>query len=463
MLRIFTNFILVPPQVLQELYLATNISCYCGMDSRPFDNIMAISLLMDFWINEDSHALHWTFITRRFVSFLARRSWLLRRQKSCKALQSEWAAIQPQRGCQTLASGAWGPRRLAEVLNAMQHFHCTDVRDRLYGVLSLVDWCGTAIPTPDYDKDRFEVAVEVLQRYLDERQCAPLSEAVVDWAHQLWGVFDVSSQDKALQEAVRVRCLPSIIPHAIRSFSASLGVNIYEAQTSYTRLSRPSLQLTEERRIPSKLKMANIWYGMQLRLANASSLTTSFTETMYLFYTAPATSGRLGKILDQYGRLIAYAPSDTRVGDWLLQNSKPSRTERVPIAMIVRPSKSKDYTIVGQACIDDGYVTELAQSLDFKHFQPHWDPEDLLLLYWSYTSRMSTPQLHDTIADWLELRICGSKDSSYFEPASIPTFERRVATGYAQPISSFVSGSLAVSAITPLLGKVDSDSDSDSD
>jgi hypothetical protein len=415
---------------------------------------------MDFWINEENHALHWTFITKRLVSFLARRSWLLRRQKSCKALQPEWAAIQPQRGCQTLASGAWGPRRLAEVLDAMQHFHCADVRDRLYGVLSLVDWRGTPIPTPNYDKDRFEVAVEILQRYLDERECAPFSEAVVDWAHQLWQVFDISSQDKALQKAVRVRCLLSIVPQAIRSSCALQKVHIKnDLQTSYTSLSRPSLYLTGQRRTPSKLEMANIWYGMRLHLADTSTKASSSTQTRYLCYTAPAASGRLGKILDQHGHLFAYAPRNTRVDDWILRNSKPSKTKRVPIAIIVRPSKSKEYSIVGQACIENEYPTEFARLLDFKHYQPHWDPEDLLLLYWSYTSRVSSSQSQETIADWLELRICAKKSSSYVKPASISTNKRRGAMRYGQPMSSLISSSRAVSAVPSLLGPADSDSD----
>jgi hypothetical protein len=137
------------------------------MESRPFDNLLAIGLLLDFRVEERKHALHWRAITRRIISFISYRPWLLRRQKICKDLGLSWAIIGPQRGCQTLASGTWGPRKLAEVLEAMQHFHCTDVRDRLYGVLSLVDWQDTTIPVPDYEQDSFQIAVEIMRHTLD--------------------------------------------------------------------------------------------------------------------------------------------------------------------------------------------------------------------------------------------------------------------------------------------------------
>lgn len=136
-----------------------------------------------------------------------------------------------QRGCQALASGAWGPRRLAEVLDAMRHFQCADVRDELYGVLSLVDWHGSPVPIPDYSKDSFEIAVEILNRYLGNRACAPVEEDVLVWAHQLYKVFALSTQQNTLQEALSIRYANGEIPFAVNNSRPPTQLGLGERAT----------------------------------------------------------------------------------------------------------------------------------------------------------------------------------------------------------------------------------------
>ncbi|KAF3769741.1 hypothetical protein M406DRAFT_354123, partial [Cryphonectria parasitica EP155] len=41
---------------------------------------------------------------------------------------------------------------------------CEDPRDTIYGVLAMIDWRGEQPLQPDYTKDRFDLALEVLQR-----------------------------------------------------------------------------------------------------------------------------------------------------------------------------------------------------------------------------------------------------------------------------------------------------------
>jgi hypothetical protein len=55
------------------------------------------------------------------------------------------------------------PQELYKVLLMIKRFECVDVRDKLYGVLALVDWQGNSRPNPDYSKDNFQVFVDALR------------------------------------------------------------------------------------------------------------------------------------------------------------------------------------------------------------------------------------------------------------------------------------------------------------
>jgi hypothetical protein len=432
--------------ILQELYLATEISCCCGMDSRPFDNLMAISLLMDFWINERTHSIQWWSLTRCFVYLLSKRTWLLRQQNSGQQLGEQWDSIEPQRGCQALASGAWGPRRLAEVLDAMKHFECADVRDKLYGILYLVDWRGTSIPTPDYGKGHFEVAVEVLQRYLDERACAPSSDNVVDWARQLCQVFDISLKEKALGQALKARYPRSVIPAALTHDSEPLKVDKQSAMMSS--------QSTGWRKPHRALDMDNVWYGMRLRLASTSKRNPPPTETKHLYYAAPSATERLGRILNKDGYLFAYAPANTQVNDWLLFSTKGSMHDPSPLSLIIRRLESNKYTIVGQACIWNQTTRKISPGHSLKYFQISWGSEDALFLYWSYIRRRSSLQTEETLADWLDMHVCGSEGSSVAHNIEAPKKPHRSLR------ANLISSSRAISTTSGFLEGEDSDSES---
>lgn len=56
-------------------------------------------------------------------------------------------------------------RRLLDALYTMSQLSCMDARDRVYGVLSLVQWGRHEMPIlPDYTRDAFELGVDVLAR-----------------------------------------------------------------------------------------------------------------------------------------------------------------------------------------------------------------------------------------------------------------------------------------------------------
>lgn len=193
--------------VLQELHVAPKISLCCGMDRRSFDDLLGVAMLVDFWTNMSDYTDSFSGGVSLIANSLSWQSWFSRRQESCSILQEDLRGIESQRGCLTLASGvrALGSRRLAEVLDAMHNFQCNDVRDRLFGILALVDWgCGKP-PVPDYEKPNWQVAIEVLRLFLENSEAAPLHGAAIEWPRQLSKIFNVMYGAPAILESIAER------------------------------------------------------------------------------------------------------------------------------------------------------------------------------------------------------------------------------------------------------------------
>lgn len=52
---------------------------------------------------------------------------------------------------------------LWEMIHVIQNLQCEDPRDRVFGTLAMIDWWGNKPIQPDYNKDPFDLALEVLQ------------------------------------------------------------------------------------------------------------------------------------------------------------------------------------------------------------------------------------------------------------------------------------------------------------
>jgi hypothetical protein len=403
--------------VLQELHLASKISVCCGTDVRSFDYLLAISMLVDFWVNEHEYVSCWQPITRKLVSLLSHQNWTFRRQKSCKSMQYEFSTIQPQRGCLALASGVREPRRLSEVIDAMQHFYCSDVRDRLYGVLSLVHWQGGFIPAPDYGLDRFEVAQVMLALYLADEIYAPVSGTVMQWAGRICNAFEISLEQNAMREAISQRCTGSCIPGAILATREHLAAQDTDTYPSYMDAPRLDLFNSDLQGHNVGPDAKNTWYGVRLQAASfvVDEQSSAVRLSRYLCCWPSQDNKALTTIFDQDGNLYAFASKDTRAGDWLLTSFNGSLTMKNALNMTVRASGADAgrYSIVGHAAMYEDFEGDLFSFHAGERFQAHWHPEDLLLFAWNYIHRVSCARSWESIADWLNLNICANKGSSW--------------------------------------------------
>jgi hypothetical protein len=421
--------------VLQELHLAPNISLCCGTDVRSFDYLLAVSMLVDLWINISDYGKSLSFTVSFTEKLFSWQPWFWRRQESCATdtFKENLRAIQNQRGCLSLASGTGGRRRLAVVLDVMHSFNCTDARDRLFGVLALVDWGRGKTVIPDYEKDSYQLAVEVLQLYLENPRTRPVSGMAIEWSRQLWEIFGVDIQGQAIQNAKLKRYngdpipyhdSPLLIefdpPHISESFRGVNGTTMY-----------PSMYL-DDRSVRSR----DIWYGVRL-LENPdirkATVDSGDSPLRYLWceeYDSPFASRvmpPLVKILDQEKRSFAWAPADTKPNDWLLFSGASTWYNRSPAMVVVRDGDPNlgTFDIVGQASRNPGYPYGyeyekcILASLQWRYFESNWHAEDLFFFDWNHKNRSFAlvacrPTMVETWK-WLKMEVCAYKGSSFFK------------------------------------------------
>ncbi|CAO2655102.1 Nn.00g101660.m01.CDS01 [Neocucurbitaria sp. VM-36] len=188
--------------VLQELLLGKKVSYCCGMDMHSPTHPFALGMLVGVWIHENRHE---SKSSRFFIRPLAKVSKVaITKSMRKQFLPATLEDITPQLECLAFSLRKRGSLTLGHVLSIIGDFQCADARDKLYGILSLVDWQGGPVPLPNYSKNNFEVASEVLGVLLT-RETGRSEPPALSWASYLWSLFDVPSAKEALLSAIRVR------------------------------------------------------------------------------------------------------------------------------------------------------------------------------------------------------------------------------------------------------------------
>jgi len=422
--------------VMQELHLASRLSLCCGMAVRSFEHLLAVSVLIDYWIDtsrceqrlcDSTPAI--AHVTPAIAHVCHLQSWYSREWKDSPTLQESFHDIEPQRGCLTLACGCAGRRRLGSVLEAMLRFQCTDVRDKLFGVLALIEWGSSRPLVPDYGKDNCEIAIEVLRLYLNHPESAPTWHVATEWPRQLREVFNVMTAGETMRASITTRFDSTIMPLHITSAYDNIGIGHHHM---------PDLQ-----REGPWLKRTNFpspprdeWYGTPLQDTVRIGDKGAHHRTFRQYFCSDENPQRhftdqtwpLKKIMDWKRRICAYAPMDTRPGDWILTSRVASVRGWQPLMVVVRivdVTRGK-YEIIGQVSairIDEGGTSTYRYWVPntphwggehSNHFDPCWNAEDLFLFDWMYISRSLSLQSTETTRDWLRIPVCSNELLSHF-------------------------------------------------
>lgn len=135
--------------IFQELYSGNgSVTICCGIDRQPLNALLALSLLINDWINE-----YYSEVSS--IALCKDNSQLMKFWNDLQELAS-------QRGCLLVGSSPTQlPGHLRSLLQALPAFQSQDPRGKIYGVLPSVCWPENT-PFPDYTKGRFELAAETL-------------------------------------------------------------------------------------------------------------------------------------------------------------------------------------------------------------------------------------------------------------------------------------------------------------
>ena len=270
----------------------------------------------------------------------------------------------------------------------LECFNCVDARDNLYGILSLVRWPDGQGPTPDYTKDNFEVAKHLLSSWASDE----IYELLTHQCSLLLKLFDVTLELPSLRDAIALRS--SVAPQPGLRLQGSHDPKIAKVETTWM-----GIHIIEENRISE--------HAVGRRQSNLHSC-----------YMEQVQNGRF--VLVRVGSHITMrAHVDTKLGDWcLVEDGIPFR--HGSYGLILRELDDHRYVVVVPALLhnsDDRFTHALKEeSSRFPRFNGWSDPEDLMVSVWMLNELKGKEYICDKdIEKVVNMRVCGWKDSSYFE------------------------------------------------
>lgn len=362
-------------------------------------------------------------ILKVFQLYQALDQWLLRRRIMLRCPPAElqqWAFHKVRTRHVLTASVSTGEKApLTFLIPLVAELQCEDPRDRIYGTLAVIDWGGMQPIEPDYNRDRFELALEVLQRIDGSRNFLTWVSDVQNVAKSL----DIGEQPpKNLSNAIRERLL------------------LHSSNSIITNPHRPDEGYRQE--------MTRFW-GIRLLLNNATWKFDRNTETpatgrLHLQRkNAPDTSqGIFPEIqewsnenpLDSAQADIVLSPG-AKSQDWLLvpysvHYHSSSFGGYMP-AFLARKGDQNLYHLVGKVLIFAQrlwpnfsiWVRFWEKDTSSTEHRVHIDPEDGLLLAHSlnwqcnWQAPMIDAEGRRQLAEkYFETKLCGSKSCSYAVP-----------------------------------------------
>jgi hypothetical protein len=284
-----------------------------------------------------------------------------------------------QRGCLALASGNTKPLRLSSVLNLIHRFQCGDERDKLYGILSLVDWSYSTEPVPNYKQSTLRLAIKVLHLILKKEASSPaggLRMSVSDWAQQLTTVFNLMAAETSRRKA-------------------------------RTKRNNSGSKFPSAPKLPDRDLFRGMEFCFAVRIYEPGHKSEHYAR---IHYSEHGDLNSMVTLVDDQGIPFAHASPGTRANDWFLGLKLCSQLGRT-IGLIVRRylGLSSYYTITGAAIHSGFHNTIFTHScLNHQYFDVFWDPEDVILLHLELTRHKNL-----NIGNFLATRVCRLWDSSF--------------------------------------------------
>jgi hypothetical protein len=280
-----------------------HVSFCCGTDIISSDQMMAISHLVSSWFQT-------RFFWSRAMKITAYVSLLLSKCTKKKISYEMRAAMGSGRFCLLLAFGKQLPRKLESSLKVVRQLQCSDERDRIYSILSLVDWPSGISPVPDYDKSAFDLAVETLGiLFCDQRRA------------RAYRFFEAA---ELLEELFNLLPMYESIHEAISTAPEPVGSKWDEHSRSRT--------------------ATRAWHATKIH--PTSSLSDEFAQLRVI--GAP-DDNEMNLLVDDNGVPFAEASARTQAGDWYIETYMYGLDSWDMLGLVVRASENSSLTVVGLA------------------------------------------------------------------------------------------------------------------
>lgn len=372
--------------VYQELFLGKDISVYCGNEILPISWIWVTSSIVDSWLWPRTE--YFLFLNSGHTGMWS---------TLCSKIQDAMPLL--------LAGAREQPlMRLSSTISAVAELSCQDPRDRIYGILSIVEPVESHRFKPDYTKDRLDLAVEVLQKTRPEGIIA-LSDFHTTLASYANSVgLNLNLKEKPSQNL--------IVAKELRRSSMSVQETV-PIMTG----TRDDWSFFVGSRIFSQ---RDVW-----KLENQDE--RPLRHGLAFMSESPTMKKWLQSDKIPDASVGIHLPPEAQDGDWLLiprsyhwTYQTQLRLEWKRVAFLARHYDSDRFEIVGKVLISatrwvsrwDKNFTKGASTFKF-----YCNPEDLMVLFdlckWDHLWCMRKLEDSESFDAYFQTRFCGRRLSSY--------------------------------------------------
>ncbi|TGO61560.1 hypothetical protein BCON_0026g00040 [Botryotinia convoluta] len=353
--------------ILQEVSTAGSVIVCCGSDYRPIGELYTLH-----------HKLHSLMVnTGRFYSrnLLITVAFLtMHRQGMTRASIVDWQDCR----CDPATNSCWGycadscyryleygaskvDRRflLLPLLELTRDLQCQDLRDKIYGVLSMVDWQDVLPIEPNYTADIFELAVLGMTRIIEQSKCSKRhcsKESCYQAALPLAYSF---TQSMKLPLAHKSPEIVDINQHPEQDSSLNDPANIYAEDTEW--FSCKILQGTDDNwklEVRPNYKFHKKHIEGELGCILRRNKSGRCPRLILADFEGEIPEDYV-KITDDEGGVIALLPQATQRGDLLVTQAyahfdrkEPTKMRyQMPRYLVLREHESSRHSIIGQAIV----------------------------------------------------------------------------------------------------------------
>lgn len=298
---------------------------------------------------------------------------------------------------------------LWQMIHAAGQLQCEDVRDRVYGTLSMIDWQGRTPIQPDYSKDAFDLAVELLMRFvyddfhnninsvlsnsvtiarllrLTDRSPSQLNEEI---QKRIWARFEAPTRDRVPEDAELI-------------LSEFWGKRLYfhDASSSWQIRPPPSRDDFAQSVVNTQRAADNLFDGITVQIWSARGLRDT-----------PNTSILL--------------PPEVQPQDWvLLPYLTENASQTAHLAFIARDVGDRQLRFVGKALAKlrpDRPMMSAWERVGAT-FEIYLDPKDAIILAYSCNWRNNPQEVWGNedephkgqVDEYFKTSLCGKSTYSY--------------------------------------------------